>query len=104
MLNLNKRAVILISLLIIALATITFSLTAVAQKNSSVINKEIESYNYILVDFNGRPTIFESGKKEPIIVLDMYTSQLPPKDQERIISGITGDSLEEILTLAENYE
>lgn len=63
-----------------------------------------EEYSYILKDFGGRPAVFEKGKEEPILTLDVYTNQLPPRDQTRLYGGIKANTLEEILSLAENYE
>ena len=101
----TKKRFIFLCLTIIATLTVaSFSITASAKKDDEVTAITEEKEGYILKDFDGRLAIFENGEKGPILILDSYTNELPPKDQTRLYGGIEADSLEEIISIAENFE
>jgi hypothetical protein len=104
MLKTNHKAYILIISVLIALLTVIFSVTANANSKSAVTKAADSEYLYILKDFNGKPAVFKSDNSNPVFILDIYTNELPEKDQTKIINGIKSNSLEEIISIAENYE
>ncbi len=102
--KLKKRLIILASVLILCTALVIFSLTALAKQGVSTETKTTENSGYVLKDYLGRPAIFQKDNEKPMLILDVYTSELPPKDQKRLLEGIEAKSFEQILSLAENYE
>ncbi len=94
----------LIFALIFTVLTVIFSITVSAASKDD--RKEVSSFEklYILKDFEGRPAVFENGNTNPLYILDIFTDQLPERDRERLKAGITAKTLEEIRSLAEDYE
>ncbi len=104
MINLKSKATVLIFSVILSLSALVFSFTVRANDNTSFSKGKQQEIYYTLIDFDGKPTVFRSDSKKPVLVLDVYTSELPSKDIQRLMEGVTAKTLEEILSLAENYE
>jgi hypothetical protein len=104
MLKATLKSYILIIFVLLTLTSVIFTLSAHASSKSAVSKAETADYVYILKDFNGKPAVFKANNNKPVFVLDVYTNELPEKDQTRIINGIKSNSLEEIVSIAENYE
>lgn len=100
----NLKSYILIVFVLLTLTSVIFTLSAHASSKNAISKAETDDYVYILKDFNGKPAVFKYDNNKPLFVLDVYISELPEKDQTRIINGIKSNSLEEIVSIAENYE
>lgn len=107
MIKSNYKIILLTFLITVTALSIVFTLSANAQKYKTTgknVSSAVADYNYVLKEFNGKPAVFEKNGTSPVFVLDVYLSELPPKDQAKIINGITANSFEEIMSAAENYE
>lgn len=104
MINLKTKATVLIFSIVLSMSVLIFSFTVRANESSSFTKEKPQEIYYTLKDFSGKPTVFRSDSETPVLVLDVYTSELPNKDRQRLSAGITAKTLEEILSMAENYE
>ncbi|MBO5105804.1 MAG: hypothetical protein J6C29_02790 [Clostridia bacterium] len=95
----------IILLLAVAIASVTISVSAFAKptftQNTSLKSTETK---YILKEFKGNLAIYQMDSDTPLEVLDVKISSLPERDIERIKNGITADTLNEIISVAEDYE
>lgn len=100
----NTRLFILIFTLTFTLLTVIFGITVSATgKNTPNVTSSYETF-YILKEYEGRPAVFKNGESDPLYTLEVFISQLPERDKKRIKNGISADTLEEILQIAEDYE
>ncbi len=60
------------------------------------------SLSYIVKDFNGNIAIFEEQGKDPIKIIDVYTSSLPKTDQKMLMQGILVKNRAELNALLED--
>ncbi len=72
--------------------------------SSAVDTSSTRETKYYLKDYKGMLAIFEGDKTIPLEVLEVSISSLPERDIEKIKKGIFADSLNEIISLAEDYE
>ena len=72
--------------------------------SSAVDTNSTRETKYYLKDYNGMLAIFEGDRTIPLEVLKVSISSLPERDIEKIKKGIFADSLNEIISLAEDYE
>ena len=100
----NTRLLTLIFALILTVLTVIFSITASAMPKGANQPEYSTQKTYVLKDFQGRPAVFENENTDPLYILDIFTDQLPERDRERLKDGITAKTLEEIRSLAEDYE
>ncbi len=59
---------------------------------------------YLLTVHNGKLAVFQNGRSEPELLLDVWVDSLPERDITRLKEGIPAESLTEAITLAEDYE
>ena len=100
------RIKILLLSAIISVATLIFcfSVGSSSQPQQSSSKFSNSTTTYILKEFNGMLAIYEKDNHTPIEILDVDISTLPERDIEKIKKGILADSLNEIVSLAEDYE
>ncbi len=63
-----------------------------------------EPTKYFLSEQNGQLAVFQSDISTPILLLNVWVDSLPERDIQRIKNGIPADSLNEAISLAEDYE
>lgn len=101
----SAKVKILMVSIAITLAATLFNFSAVSTPASTKNASYTESAKgYYLKDFNGMLAIFENGKNSPLEILDVELASLPERDIERIKKGIFAEDLNEIFSLAEDYE
>ena len=96
------KPIILSSLIL----TTAFFIIFGAVINNSPENKTVisEEYPYTLTEYENSIAIIDSKTNTPYMVLDVVFDELPEKDKTRLKNGIHTKTLEEALSLAEDYE
>ena len=102
-------AYIITTLFIIIVGCILFSLINATrepmqievEKNQHAVNK---GYKYLVKDVGGKINVFETGKNEPIEILDKPTNILPEYDQKLLKEGIYLENIEQLDRLLEDYD
>ncbi len=99
--------------ILVAVFAITVGICALAEtdateparlSSSNEISSAEKEY-YILKEYRGKLGVFVSSKiDEPLEVLEVYISDLPERDAEKLKKGITASTKEKIMQLAEDYE
>lgn len=97
------KGLILIMSIIIAVVMICIS-TVAEPINYDKNHSKPSTKGYILKEYNGCLGIFKGDYTNPIEILDVKINALPERDAEKLKKGITADTLEEIISIAEDYE
>lgn len=63
-----------------------------------------EEYGYTITEYENNIAIIDGKTNKPYMILDVVFEELPERDKSRIKSGIHTNTLEEALSLAEDYE
>jgi hypothetical protein len=92
----------LISILIVVVTSFSTpsEKNIISQKKSSELSLP---YLYIIKDYEGKVSVFEKNKKEPIMITDVLVSSLPELDAKEMQKGIFINSKEELDSLIEDY-
>lgn len=101
--HLRLKGFVLLAAVILAVFSIGLCAAASSVQKEVSSSSSNETY-YLLKDYNGTLAIFSSNQVEPIARLDVRTDSLPERDITRLQEGIRADTLEEIYSLAEDYE
>ena len=87
----------------IAIFSVYFSVMAKPDhKESKTIKKA--TVQYFLGEFNGKLAIYKTDSNTPLEVLDIEINSLPERDITRINNKIHADTLNEIISIVEDYE
>ena len=96
------KPIILSSLILTTVFFIMFGvLINNSPKNKSVISEE---YAYSLTEYENSIAIIDNKTNKPYMILDVVFDELPERDKTRLKNGIHTKTLEEALSLAEDYE
>ncbi len=102
-------AYIISTLFVIIVGCILFSLINTTrepaqievEKNQSAVDK---GYKYLVKEVGGKINVFETGKNQPIEILDKPTNILPEYDQKLLKEGIYLENIEQLDRLLEDYD
>ena len=100
-------AYIIITLFTIIVCYILFSLISATKEPTQLeVDKNqpaVKEYQYLVKDVNGKINVFESGREEPIDVLERQTNILPEYDQKLLKEGIYLENIEQLDKILEDY-
>lgn len=99
----KTKGIILFLAITIAIFSVCFSVTA-KPNNQQAIHIEKTTVKYYLGEFKGKLAIYKTDSVTPLEVLDIEINSLPERDITRINNKIYADSLNEIISIAEDYE
>lgn len=103
--NIRLKTVVLSLTFLIAMLSVLFSAVASAKEPSAPpYSSQNVSSGYILTEFNGKLSVFESGQNTPITILDVVVETLPERDIESIKKGINCKTFAEAMQRAEDFE
>ena len=71
------------------------------KKNTKVMSTE---YAYTITEYDKKIAIIDNETEKPYMILDVLFESLPERDKTRLSQGIYAKTLEEALSLAEDYE
>lgn len=100
----NLRLALISLAITLTIFSAVFAITVSAKERKSSLTSTTETEVFIIKNYNNKPAIFKNDSPLPIMELDVFTHQLPPKDIDRLNSGIIVNSLEEAIEFAEDYE
>ena len=102
--NTNLRAIILGITLLLTVVTIGITTTLAEPQRQEFVSSTKAEQGYILKDYNGSLAIFEGNSAVPLEILDVKTNSLPERDIEILKNGLHAKTLNEIISMAEDYE
>ena len=101
--NTVLRTIILGVTLLLTVTAVCITTIAEPQ-NTQIVSSAKEVQGYILKDYYGSLAIFEINSAVPLEILDVKTNSLPERDMEILKNGISAKTLNEIISMAEDYE
>ena len=90
-------------LLLTVFAVAAFSLGAKYGKATPPPETTSTSPLYTLSQYDGKLALFKRGYSMPVEIYEVYLSSLPQDEQNKIKSGISAQTDEEILKIIEDY-
>lgn len=102
--NTSLRAIILSITLLLTVVTIGITTTLAEPQRNEFVSSTKSEQGYILKDYKGNLAIFEINSNTPLEILDVQTNSLPERDIEILKNGIRAETLNEIISMAEDYE
>lgn len=100
--KLNYKLILLSSLLSVAAFFImlnTFLKTP--EQNKKVMSVD---FAYTITEYNDKIAIIDTKTNKPYMILDVIFDELPERDKTKLKQGIYTKTLEQALSLAEDYE
>ncbi len=95
-----KKIIIICGLLIL----LTFILNYKHNNNiESFVETTVATVSYTVKSYNGRLAVFYDKNITPQEIYNIQTNTLPPNDAEKLQSGITVTSKEELLKIISDY-
>ena len=83
-----KKHIFILVLMIILPIVFNVFVIAKTDKETEDITTTKEQVYYLLGDYNGRIAVFETERKQPLKVYEVFTSSLPYNDAQTIRKGI----------------
>ncbi len=95
-------------MIIAVVVTVTFFLTVPEQRQQVTQplpqqSKEVEDYDYLLKEEEGKLAVFATGEQRPRKVFEVYVNTLPSYDQQLLKQGLPVKNYEELLKRLEDY-